>query len=105
MSKQNADNSFVRGFIVGGLIGTVTGMLFTSDNRVKTRRILNKSTQALPELAEDLYDTLELQTFRLSKLAAQKWDRFKDAVAIGIAASRSDLPETEPENTEKQNHS
>ena len=99
MSKQNGESSFVVGLIVGGVVGTIAGMVLASRSNKQTRQILDKSVQALPELAEDLYNSVELQGTRLSKLASKNWDRFKDAVAVGIEASKeSDLPENQHHN-------
>jgi gas vesicle protein len=45
---------------------------------------------ALPELAEDLSTTVQLQADRLSESALRRWDetlgRLKEAVAIGLDA-------------------
>lgn len=58
----------------------------------ETRQILRKSADALPELAEDLSTTLQLQADRLSESALSSWEstlvRLREAVAAGVDASQ-----------------
>jgi gas vesicle protein len=107
MSKENGDSSFVTGLIVGGVVGVAAAILLAPRAGRETRRILNKSAQALPEIVEDIYGSVELQKERLSESATKNWHRLKDAIAAGIEASRSeseelttvsDVPDTEEQN-------
>ncbi len=70
----------------------------------ETRQILKKSADALPELAEDLSTSVQLQADRLSETAIRNWDetliRLKEAIAAGLEATqreRQTLSETEVE--------
>ncbi|GFE70996.1 YtxH domain-containing protein [Chroococcus sp. FPU101] len=91
---SNKDNSglLFAGLVIGGVLGTVTGLLIAPRSGQETRRILKKSAEALPELAEDLSSTVQLQADRLSETARRNWDdtleRLKDAIAAGIEASQ-----------------
>jgi gas vesicle protein len=53
---------------------------------------LKKSADALPELAEDLSTSVQLQADRLSESALRSWDetlgRLKEAIASGIEATQ-----------------
>jgi gas vesicle protein len=53
---------------------------------------LKKSADALPELAEDLSSSVQLQADRLSESALRNWDgtlaRLREAIAAGIEASQ-----------------
>jgi gas vesicle protein len=92
MADNNRGGLFVVGVLIGGAIGTVAGLLVAPRSGKETRRILQKSASALPELAEDLSTSVQLQADRLSESARRNWDetllRLKDAVAAGIEASQ-----------------
>jgi gas vesicle protein len=95
MADKNNGNGglFVVGVLVGSALGTVAGLLVAPRSGKETRRILQKSARALPELAEDLSTTVQLQADRLSESARRNWDdtliRLKEAVTAGIEASQS----------------
>lgn len=90
MSKKSA-GVFIGGLVVGSVIGTLTGLLIAPRSGRDTRRLLKKSTDALPDLAEDLSTTVQLQADRLSESALRNWDgtltRLRDAIAAGREAS------------------
>ena len=95
MSKKSA-GSFIGGLLLGSAIGTVTGLLIAPRTGRDTRQLLKKSADALPELAEDLSSSVQLQADRLSESALRNWDgtlaRLREAIAAGIEASqREDL--------------
>ncbi|NJK49151.1 YtxH domain-containing protein [Candidatus Gracilibacteria bacterium] len=99
MKKSNA-GAFLAGMLVGGAIGTIAGLLVAPRSGKETRRILKKSADALPEIAEDLSTSLQLQTDRLSESAMRNWGgtltRLKEAIAAGIEASQLETQEIEP---------
>lgn len=90
MSNQRA-GSFIGGVLIGAAIGTVTGLLIAPRTGRETRQLLKKSADALPELAEDLSSSVQLQADRLSESALRNWDetlaRLRQAIAAGIEAS------------------
>lgn len=95
---------FIGGLLVGSAIGAVTGLLMAPRTGKETRQILKKSADALPELAEDLSTSVQLQADRLSETALRNWDetlvRLKEAIAAGLEATqreRQTLSETEVE--------
>ena len=94
MSKQNSSGSFIVGLVIGGVVGTVTGIIIAPRQGSQTRRILAKSAQALPEIVEDLSSSVQLQKNRLANSVTQNWYRLKDAIAAGIQASQSEQPQT-----------
>lgn len=111
MSNKSA-GSFIGGLLLGSAIGTVTGLLIAPRTGRDTRRLLKKSADALPELAEDLSTTLQLQADRFSESALRNWDgtltRLREAIAAGIEASGKvnlELQESEPEVTSKSTSS
>ncbi|MGK7928997.1 MAG: YtxH domain-containing protein [Spirulina sp.] len=109
MSNNNT-GAFLGGLAIGSAIGTVIGILVAPRSGRETRQILKKSADALPELAEDLSTTIQLQTDRLSESAMQSWDetllRLKEAIAAGMEASQLKSQElTQPRNVTAESSS
>jgi gas vesicle protein len=93
MSERSGSGGlFVGGMIVGAAVGAVVGLLFAPKTGRETRQLLKKSADALPELAEDLSASVQLQADRLSGTAVRNWDdtliRLRQALAAGIEASQ-----------------
>lgn len=93
MSKQSSTGIFLGGLIIGSALGTVVGLLIAPRTGKDTRKVLKKSADALPELAEDLTTSLQLQADRFSENTLDNWDgtleRLKLAIATGIETSRA----------------
>ena len=93
MPKQNQTGVFVAGLTIGSAVGTMVGLLIAPRTGKETRKVIKKSADALPELAEDLTTTLQLQADRLSESTLENWegtlDRLREAIAAGIEASRA----------------
>ena len=91
MSRQNKTGTFIAGLTIGSAIGTLIGLVIAPRTGKETRKVIKKSADALPELAEDLSTSLQLQANRLSEEALENWDetlaRLKKAIAAGIEAS------------------
>ncbi len=106
--------SFITGVLLGSAIGAITGLLVAPRTGRETRQILKKSADALPELAEDLGTTVQLQADRFSETALRNWDetldRLKDAIAAGIEASQlepqypSSPVDVRPNSSEQNKH-
>ena len=94
MSKNNNTGAFMGGMLLGGAIGTIIGLLIAPKSGKETRRLLRKSADALPELAEDLSTSVQLQADRLSASALRNWDetltRLKEAIAAGVEATQEE---------------
>lgn len=97
MSKKNNGGVFIAGMLVGGAIGTMLGILVAPRSGRETRRIIQKSAQAIPELVEDVSTSVQLQADRLSDSARRNWDetltRLKEAIAAGIEATQIEAKE------------
>ena len=94
MSGRNRAGTFISGLAIGTALGTIVGMLIAPRTGKETRKVLKKSADALPELAEDLSTTLQIQAHRLSDEALHNWEetlsKLKVAIAAGIEASQSE---------------
>lgn len=105
-NRSGATGAFVVGMLLGAAAGAVTGLLLAPRSGRDTRKLLKKSANALPELAEDISSSVQLQAGRLSGKAVQNWDgtltRLKQAIAVGVEASQRDRSQSEP--TEVASH-
>ncbi|MGB0561756.1 MAG: YtxH domain-containing protein [Spirulinaceae cyanobacterium] len=92
MAKHHS-GSFLSGILVGSTVGAVVGLLMAPRTGKDTRRILKKSAQALPELAEDLSTTLNLHANNLSHSTRERWQgtlsRLQTAIAAGVQVSQA----------------
>jgi gas vesicle protein len=82
--------------MLGAAAGAVAGLLAAPRTGEETRHILKKTADALPDLAEDLSSTVQLQADRLSEKALRNWDgtleRLKVAISAGVEATRNNSP-------------
>jgi gas vesicle protein len=92
MAEKNR-GTFFSGIVVGTLIGAVTGLLVAPRKGRDTRKILSKTMTAVPQMAEDIASSVQLQTDKLSAAAGSRWhdtlDRLATAISAGIVASQS----------------
>jgi gas vesicle protein len=90
--SNNRSGVFIGGLMLGATIGALTGLLMAPRTGRETRKLLKKSADALPELAEDLSTSVQIQADRLSANALRNWDetleRLREAIAAGIDASQ-----------------
>ena len=92
MSKQNRVSAFIGGIAIGSAVGTAIGLLIAPRTGKETRKVIKKSADALPELAEDLSTSIQLQADRLSESTLENWEgtltRLQKAIAAGLEASQ-----------------
>ncbi|MBE9104125.1 YtxH domain-containing protein [Nostoc cf. edaphicum LEGE 07299] len=90
--SNNRSGGFFGGLMLGATIGALTGLLVAPRTGRETRKILKKSANAIPELAEDLSMSVQIQADRLSASALRNWDetldRLREAIAAGVDASQ-----------------
>ena len=64
---------------------------------------MQKSANALPELAEDLSTSVQIQADRLSSQALKNWDetlkKLKEAIADGVEAAQRESQSLSQQNT------
>jgi len=103
----NRSSSFLGALLVGATLGTVAGLLAAPRSGRETRYLLKKSADALPELAEDLSTSLQIQADRLSESALRSWDgtllRLREAIAAGLEASQQTHQQLSQGNTVENN--
>jgi gas vesicle protein len=92
MADKNP-STFIGGIFVGAAIGVVAGILAAPRKGRDTRKILNKTVSAVPQMAEDIASSVQLQADRLSAATGDRWhdtlDRLTTAISAGIVASQS----------------
>lgn len=90
--QSGSGGLWVGGLLVGAAVGAVAGLLLAPKTGQETRKILKKSAEALPELAEDLTTSVQFHADRMSETALRNWDdtllRLKEAIAAGVEASQ-----------------
>jgi gas vesicle protein len=90
--SNNRSGAFLGGMVIGAALGTIAGLLVAPRTGRETRQLIKKSADALPELAEDLSTTVQLQADRLSESALKNWDgtlgRLREAIAAGVEATQ-----------------
>ena len=90
--SNNRSGVFFGGMMLGATIGALTGLLVAPRTGRETRQLLKKSADALPDLAEDLSTSVQIQADRLSTNALRNWDetldRLREAISAGIDASQ-----------------
>ncbi|MBD1844909.1 YtxH domain-containing protein [Cyanobacteria bacterium FACHB-63] len=89
---SNRSGSFLGGMVIGAAMGTIAGLLMAPRTGRETRQLIKKSADALPELAEDLSTSVQLQADRFSETALRNWDgtltRLKEAISAGLEATQ-----------------
>lgn len=109
MSKQNPTGVFISGLMIGSAVGTVIGLLMAPRTGKETRKVIRKSADALPELAEDLTTSIQLQADRLSESTLDNWegtlDRLRLAIAAGIETSRATTNASKSNNSKQNTNS
>lgn len=91
---DNKSDGLLGGLLIGTAIGAIAGILAAPRTGRDTRRILKKSADALPELAEDLATSIQFQADRLSDTSLENWEqtltRLREAVIAGRSASQAE---------------
>lgn len=102
--SNNRSTVFIGGVLLGAAVGTLTGLLMAPRTGRETRQLLKKSANALPELAEDLSTSVQLQADRLSESALRNWDetleRLREAMAAGVEATQRERQALNQQKTE-----
>jgi gas vesicle protein len=102
-NRSGSSGSFIGGMLLGAALGTITGLLLAPRTGKETRHLLKKSAEALPELAEDLSSSVQLQADRLSESALRNWDstlmRLKEAIAAGVEATAKEQQNIQQQET------
>jgi gas vesicle protein len=90
--SNNRSGVFIGGVMLGATIGALAGLLAAPRTGRETRKLLKKSADAIPELAEDISTSVQIQADRLSNNALRNWDetldRLKDAISAGVDATQ-----------------
>lgn len=91
MSKRGI-GAFIGGFALGSAVGSAIGLLVAPRSGQETRKILKKSAQAVPEIAQDVSSSVQLQVDRFSETTLSNWGntltRLQEAIAAGVEASK-----------------
>jgi gas vesicle protein len=106
IAMANGVGKFLGGFLIGTAVGGALGLLLSPKSGKETRRLLRKSADALPDLANDFASevgsNMQIQADRLSEQAGRTLEetmvRLQEAIAIGKEASQKLRQELNPSN-------
>ncbi|MFZ4666006.1 MAG: YtxH domain-containing protein [Prochlorotrichaceae cyanobacterium] len=92
-------NNLVTGFLLGAVLGSLSGILLAPRSGRETREQLKAAFGDLSQLTESLSLDLQSQAERLSDQALQRWEdtlnRLKEAIVAGIEASQAEAKSQE----------
>lgn len=101
--SNNRSGIFIGGLMLGAAIGTLAGLLVAPRTGRETRKLIKKSANAIPELAEDISSSVQIQADRLSTSTLENWDetvdRFREAIAVGIDATQREIQNLNKQDT------
>lgn len=101
--SNNRSGIFIGGLMLGAAIGTLAGLLVAPRTGRETRKLIKKSANAIPELAEDISTSVQIQADRLSNSTLENWDetvdRLREAIAVGIDATQRESQSLNKQNT------
>jgi hypothetical protein len=101
--SNNRSGIFIGGLMLGAAIGTLAGLLVAPRTGRETRKLIKKSANAIPELAEDITTSVQIQADRLSTSTLENWDetvdRLREAIAVGIDATQRESQYLNKKNT------
>jgi gas vesicle protein len=103
---SNGAGKFLGGFLVGSAIGTLVGLWVTPQSSKRAKRLLRKSANALPEIAEELTANVQHQADRLTESAqktlVEALERLQTAIAVGQEASQKLRQDLNASNTDSE---
>lgn len=89
-----AANDWIKGLIVGGLIGAVLGILYAPKSGKETREDICKSTEELLAKAKEQYEQAKTKMEDMSshgkETYADKKERLKRAIEAGVEAFKEE---------------
>ena len=91
--------AFASGILLGAAAGAIASLLATPRTGKETRKLLKESADALPDLAEDLSNTVQARADRVTASALRNLDgtliKLKEAIAVGLEVSQREQREAE----------
>ncbi|HIK37262.1 MAG: YtxH domain-containing protein [Geminocystis sp.] len=103
VTEDKHNNSFLIGFLMGGGIAAITTFLLTWSKEEQNKKIIQKTAEALPEMAGDFLSTMQENASRIQQQAKTKWQktmtRLQVAVAAAIQASKNAENPQQPPNS------
>lgn len=106
---NNRSGNFIGGLMLGATIGAFTGLLVAPRTGRETRKLLKKSADALPDLAEDLSTSAQIQADRISENVLRSWDetleRLQEAIFAGVDASMQENQALKLQKTQDDSNS
>ena len=94
MSEEQKNNNFIIGFLIGSSLSMIATLIFHPRSGNQSRQILRKTSEALPQITEDVASSLQTHTSNLLFSTNKKWQRafhrFQIAIKAGVEAARNE---------------
>ena len=89
-----SSGAFIGGVIVGAAVGAIAGLLAAPKQGKETRKLIQESADALPELLDDVSDTVQFHAERWTEVGLNKWDRtllrLRTAITTGLDVGKEE---------------
>lgn len=86
--------AFVGGMIVGAAVGAIAGLLAAPKQGQETRKLIKESADALPDLLDDVSETVQFHAEQWTEVGLNKWDstllRLRRAITTGLDVSKQE---------------
>ena len=93
-TSGSSTGAFVGGIIVGAAVGAIAGLLAAPKQGKDTRKLIRDSADALPELMDDVSDTVQYHAERWTEVGLNKWDsalfRLRRAITTGLDVGKQE---------------
>lgn len=90
----SSTGAFVGGIVVGAAVGAIAGLLAAPNRGKETRQLIRESADALPDLMDDVSDTVQYHAERWTEVGLNKWDstlfRIRRAITTGLDVSKQE---------------
>ena len=91
---NGSSGAFIGGVIVGAAVGAIAGLLAAPKQGKETRKLIQESADALPELLDDVSDTVQFHAERWTEVGLNKWDRtllrLRTAITTGLDVGKEE---------------
>lgn len=90
-SSDQSTGAFIGGMLVGVAVGAIAGLLAAPQKGQTTRKRIKDSADTLPDLVDDVSNTVQFYAGQLTESSLNQWDqtllRVRNAINTGLTVS------------------